>query len=234
MPIIIIDTTENANKDEYLEKIKTYDSGILCLSDKAIIASKLLTGEQEILYTNIIPININSKAELLNLLNVKTLASVYVVFFVTIIIYLFVIYFTSNLVDVVVLGALGYLFARIINLRLRYKATFNIGLYSLTLPVILNLIYIAVNTFTGFEIKYFQWMYTTISYIYVAVAILMIKTEIINQRIQLIKLKEIQEKASKEEKEETKEENEETEKENKENKEEKEESSGEEPEGSNA
>ncbi len=203
------------------------------MSDKAIIASKLLTGEQEILYTDIIPINIDSKIELLNLLNIKALASAYVVFFVTIVIYLFVIYFTSNLVDVVVLGALGYLFARIINLRLRYKATFNIGLYSLTLPIILNLVYIVVNTFTGFEIKYFQWMYTTISYIYVAVAILMIKTEIINQRIQLIKLKEIQEQASKEEteKEETKEEEK---KEPEEDKEENKKTSGEEPEGSNA
>ena len=216
-----------------MEKIKAYDTGILCLSDKAIIASKLLTGEQEILYTDIIPINIDSKIELLNLLNIKALASAYVVFFVTIVIYLFVIYFTSNLVDVVVLGALGYLFARIINLRLRYKATFNIGLYSLTLPIILNLVYIVVNTFTGFEIKYFQWMYTTISYIYVAVAILMIKTEIINQRIQLIKLKEIQEQASKEEteKEETKEEEK---KEPEEDKEENKKTSGEEPEGSNA
>ena len=112
----------------------------------------------------------------------------YVFFAATIFVYLFIVYFASHIVDIIVLAVLGYLFARIIKLRLRFKATFNIGVYALTLPMILNLIYIVVNTFTGFEIKYFGWMYQAISYIYVIVAILMIKTEIINQKIQLIRL----------------------------------------------
>jgi len=83
-------------------------------------------------------------------------------------------------------------------LRLRYKATFSLGAHAITLPVILNLIYVIINTYTGFTINNFQWMYTSISYIYVVVAILMIKTEIINQRIQLIKLQEIQAQVAKE------------------------------------
>ena len=146
-------------------------------------------------------------------------------------IYLFTVYVTTNLVDAVILGALGYIFARIVKLRLKYKATFNIGIYALTLPIILNLIYMLVNVFTGFEIRYFQWMYTSIAYIYVVVAILMIKTEIINQRMQLIKIKEIQEQVAKEAEEEIPKEKEE---EKEEKKEEKEKTSGEEPEGSNA
>ena len=66
-------------------------------------------------------------------------------------------------------------------------------------------------------------MYTTISYIYVAVAILMIKTEIINQRIQLIRLQKIQEKVAKEEQIDIEK-----------PKEKKEKGEGEQPEGSNA
>lgn len=158
----------------------------------------------------------------------------YVFFFITMFIYLFMVYFASNIVDIMVLATLGYLLARILKLRLRFKATFNIGVYALTLPMILNLMYIAVNTFTGFEIKYFQWMYEAIAYIYVAVAILMIKTEIINQKIQLIRLAEIQEQTVKEEQEKEQVEEKKEEKKQKEDEEEKEKTSGEQPEGSNA
>ena len=66
------------------------------------------------------------------------------------------------------------------------------------MPILLNLIYILVNTFTGFTIQYFQWMYTTISYIYVIVAILIIKTDLINRQFELMKIIEEQEKVKEE------------------------------------
>ncbi len=217
--------------------MKAYNTGIIVLSNKMIVSSQSLKSQEEIEYVNLININIDNKAELLTMLNSSAFAGSYIIFFVTMLIYLFVVYAVSNLVDAIILGTLGYLFARIVKLRLKYKATFNIGAYALTLPIILNLIYILINTFTGFEIRYFQWMYTSISYIYVVVAILMIKTEIINQRIQLIKLKEIQEQAALEAEEETpkeKQEKKEDKKENKEEKDGKEKLDGEETEGSNA
>lgn len=218
--------------------MKAYNAGVLLLSDRAVIVSNILTNEESMPYSGIFTSNIEGKEELLNIISIENMISAYLVYGVSIIIYLFVVYVLSNIIDVIILGALGYLFARIVKLRLKYKATFNIGIYALTLPIILNLIYIIVNTFTGFEIRYFQWMYTSISYIYVAVAILMIKTEIINQRIQLIKLREIQEQATKEaeerqDNEEPKQEKEEKKKQDEEEKEEKK-GTGEEPEGSNA
>lgn len=233
IPIIIVDTKEDANKEESLEKIKAYNTGILCLSDKMIIESKLLNKQEEIYYSNIFSFDITGKANFLNMIGGRNLFYTNLAFFATLLIYLFIVYLSSNIIDVVVLGVIGYLFGRIVKIRLRYKATFNIGVHALTLPLILNLIYIIVNLFTGFEIRHFQWMYTSISYIYVVVAILMIKTEIINQKIQLIKLREIQANEAKkaEENEETSEEN--PKEENKEKEEKKEEADGE-PEGSNA
>ena len=192
IPIIIVDTAEDADIEAYKEKIKAYDNGIIMLSDRAIISSNLMSQDETIYYSNFIEQNIENKEELINLISESSMIYAYGIFCITIFVYLFIVYFTSNIIDGVVLGVLGYIFARIVKLRLRYKATFNIGLHALTLPIILNLIYIAVNTFTNFKINYFQWMYTSISYIYVAVAILMIKAEIINQRIQLTKLEEIQ------------------------------------------
>ena len=234
IPIIIIDTNENMDKEAHMQKMKAYNTGIIFSSNKLILVSNIMSTEQELEYANFFEFNISNKEELINLLNSKYLISTYMLLFATILIYLFTVYFISNIIDIIVIGVIGYIFARIIKLRLRYKATFNIGTYALTLPMILSLLYTIVNTFTGFEIRYFQWMYTTISYIYVAVAILMIKTEIINQRIQLIKLSEIQEQASKEEENENQEENKAEHKEDEEKKEKEDKTSGEEPEGSNA
>lgn len=211
----------------------------MILSEKIVLVNPILNGNESANYSSILgDLKLEGKTEFLEKISNENLGYTYIIFLVTIFIYLTVIYFMSNIIDALVLGLIGYLFARIVRLRLRYKATFNIGVYALTLPIILNLIYIVVNTFTGFEIKYFQWMYTSISYIYVAVAILMIKTEIINQRIQLIRLQQIQKQVA-DEAEESETETEETKKEekvDKKDKEEKEEegTGGEQPEGSNA
>ena len=249
--MIIIDTSEDANEEEYLKKINLYKTGILFLSDKAVISSEYLAEEENISYSNIVDVNVDNKEELIGLLSGDEIKYVYTVFFITILIYLFIVYFISNIIDAIVLGALGYLFARVIRMRLRYRATFNIGIYSSTLPIILSLIYIIVNTLTDFEISYFQWMYTSISYVYVAVAILMIKTEVINQRIQVMELEQIQEELDKEEEQKRQEEEQNKEREKREREKEKQEKennekpkekenknektgAGEEPEGSNA
>ena len=251
IPIIIVDTSNEANKEEYLEKIKAYDTGILLLSDRIIFQSKAINMQNVVqgnsdtqsynnlngnsfLYTSLINFDIDGKGEMLDLIEGQLLY-ILSIFFVTIFIYLYIIYLASNLVDGIVLGTLGYIFARIMRLRLKYKATFNIGVHALTLPLLLNLAYIIVNMFSGFNINYFQWMYTTISYIYVVVAILMIKTEIINQKIQLIRLRQIQTEASKEaeEKGEEEEKKEEEKEKNEVNEKDKGSEDGE-PEGSNA
>lgn len=243
--IIIVDTSEDANKEELMEKINMYQNGILVLSDRAVISTSLLSQDQSIYYSSIYNSNIQNKEEFMNLISGSSMINTYIIFFATVFVYLFIVYFASNIVDGIMLGILGYIFARIVRLRLKFKATFNIGMHALTLPIILNLIYIIVRTFTGFTVSYFQWMYEAISYIYVAVAILMIKTEIINQKIQLIRLEQIQAKATEEEekeeerrekeKQDKKREKEKKEKdEKKEEKKKNKENNGVQPEGSNA
>lgn len=234
--MIIIDTSDDATEEKHKEKFKAYNMGILLLQDRAVFETSALEGTRDISYSNIFTSNIEGKDAFLGLISSQNLISSYLLFFITMFIYLFSVYFVSNIIDVLILGAIGYIFARILRLRLKFRATFNIGVHALTLPIILNLIYILVNTITGFRINNFQWMYTSISYIYVAVAILMIKTEIINQRIQLIRLRQIQEEVKEEAedkpKEEKKEENKQEEK--KEEEKQSENKTGEEPEGSNA
>ena len=113
-------------------------------------------------------------------------------------VYLYIIYFISILMDVILLSILAWFVSRISRIRLKYAPSLSVAIHSITLPVLLNLIYIIVNLLTGFKIKYFQLMYSTISYIYVIVAILMIKTDFINRQMELIKLAQEQEKIKKE------------------------------------
>ncbi len=42
VPIIIVDTSDEAVEDEYLDKIKAYSTGAIVLSDKIIVSSNLL------------------------------------------------------------------------------------------------------------------------------------------------------------------------------------------------
>lgn len=168
----------------------------------------------------------------------ETVKQNYEVFFIIVFFSVLTAYFTTTFIDAAMLGILGLIVARLIGIRMKYKATVNIGIHALTLPLILQIIYLTVNILTGFEVKYFQWMYTTISYIYVVVAILMIKTQFINQQIELMKIKLEQEKVKEEINQQEEQKNEEPEEKQEkpkdEDKKEEDNNLGAEPEGTNA
>ncbi len=202
LQIIIINTNaENDLENEYINKINKYENGIVLLKDKLIYKNNILSQNIEYSYENILnfyDIQEFEKQDVLNFVNSINGIGLYSGFVLFIGMYMFVIYFISTLIDAFMLAILGFVLARIIGVKIKFKATFNIGAYALTLPIILNLIYIVINAFTGFTIRYFQWMYTTISYIYVIVSILIIKTDLINRQMELMKIIEEQEKVKKE------------------------------------
>ena len=213
--IRISDYDENMKK--YEEDIQMYTNGIIILKDKIIYKNELLSQLQIYNYkeiTDIYGITEFNKQQINNFINQVNEISLYTSFFIVMFIYLYIIYVCTTFVDIMMLGVLGFIVARIIGIKMRFKASFNIGVYALTLPIILNLIYIIINSFTNFTIQNFQWMYRTISYIYVIVAILMIKTDFINQQIELQKILEEQERVKKQMKEEKEENKKEEKKEN--------------------
>ena len=102
------------------------------------------------------------------------------------------------------------------------------SIYALTLPILLNALYIGVNIFTQFNIEYFQVMYLAVAAIYLIAAIFILKDNFIKKQQELLKIIEVQAKIKQEKdeqeekKEEPKEDNKKDEKkedgENKENK----------------
>lgn len=202
LQIIIVNTNAtNELENEYENKVSKYQNGIILLNNKVIYKNDMLNQNLEYSYETILNaygVQEFEKQDVLNFTNSINGIGLYSGFVLFVTMYMFTIYFISTLIDALMLGILGFVLARIIGIKIKFKATFNIGIYALTLPIILNIIYLVVNSFTGFTIRYFEWMYTTISYIYVIVAILIIKTDLINRQIELMKIVEEQEKVKKE------------------------------------
>lgn len=220
---IIIDTSITGNETEKYEEEK---EGILILKDKCIILSNNAMGQVAYKYEDIAKnYNISdfTKQDVVNYVEGMNIVSICASIYFVIFIYLYIIYFMSIFMDVLLLSVLAFIISRISRIKLKYAPSFGIAVHAITLPVLLNLIYIVVNLLTGFQIKYFQLMYSTISYIYVIVAILMIKTDFINRQMELMKMAEEQEKVKEEmrkkeeeEKQKKKEENKKPEEDNKE------------------
>lgn len=245
--IIIIDTKSNIDDlEKYDEQVKSNNIAILILKDRIILQNPSITGKVEYNYSDISEsYNIGNfdKNTLIEYISNVNKVLVCIVIFAILFIYLYPIYFITLLLDAFILAILARLVSLLSKMRMKFGPSFNIGVHALTLSVMLNIIYTVVNIFTGFEIKYFDWMYNAISYIYVIVAIFIIKSDFINRQMELIKLQEEQEKIkdeikkdeeNKDEKEKDKEkQNEKKPKKDKKNKEDNN-LEGESPEGSNA
>lgn len=197
---IDVNAEEQAQLD-YFSKLKNYDNAIVFLKDKMYLKNNMLSEPMAYSYKKIANqygIGNFNKAQLIDYIEKLDGTAIYAGAFITMVISMFIIYFVSTLIDVIMLAVLGFIISRIVGIKIKFQPCFNMAVYALTLPVILNIIYIAINTCTGFTIKYFQWMYSTISYIYMIIAILMIKADFINKQKELMKIVEEQEKVKKE------------------------------------
>ena len=246
---IIVDTSDLTDEqiEQYRTDLNDLDSGIILLKDKILIKNEMLTAITETTYTDILSqYNITNldKQSVLDYIYANQ-SQVYISVAIVEFIYMFAIYLTSILMDTLILALLGLIVSRIAGMKIKFSACFSMGVHALTLPIILNILYIILNAFTGYTIKYFQIMYTAISYIYMVAAILIIKSDCIKRQMELDKLKSEQEKVRAEldrQKEEDKKEEEKRKEEKKEQKEkesgenagkQKDSDTGEKPEGSN-
>lgn len=106
--------------------------------------------------------------------------------------------FSTVLIDAIFLALLAYITSIIARVRLKPAAAYNIAVYSLSLPVILNLVYIVANILTGFVIEYFQLVYTAIASIYVVATVLIIRSDVIKKQAELNRIMSEQEKVRQE------------------------------------
>lgn len=185
-----------------INEMNSEENAVLILKDRILIKNEIITKPITYSYKTVAEqYNINKidKQKALNLLSYDTLKPVIFVMFGMFFVYFFLIaYLPSTLIDIIILSIFGYIVSAITKMKLKYSAIYNIAAYSLTLSIILNTIYAIVQGLTGFTIKYFEVMYTTVASIYITAAILMIRSDVIKKQIELNQIIEEQEKVRQE------------------------------------
>lgn len=240
---MIVDTqieSSDEKVNEYIIELNKHENGVIFLKDKVIIQLEGLVGQSSFSYEEL---NVNglgeiTKQSIMETLNNTNMGVLYVSFFISILLYMFMLYIISTAIETVLIGVIGFLTAKIVRLNLKFTQTLSMAVYAITLSVLLNAIYTPIRLLVGFNIEYFSIMYTLIPYIYIITAILMTRSELIKQQIEIGKIEKVQKEVKEELDEEKRKEIERENQKRKEKKEEKErqqkKNNGEQPEGSEA
>ena len=199
---IVIDTSDISQEEfqNYKEKLLDKGSGLYLLKDTILTKNNNLSTIAETKYSEINSthkIENFNKEQLLEYYN-KYKISIFIITAAILYFYMFIIYSFNILIDCLAFTVLTFVTAKITRVNLLWRQCFNLASHALTLPIVLNVIYLLLNTFTGFTIKYFSIMYTAITYIYILTVILMIKSDYIRIIGEVQKIKNEQEKVREE------------------------------------
>lgn len=245
--IVVNPLAENAEQKEQSEKDELINgTTIFFFKDEIILEGKAENGEiakQSYTYSDFIANytgeNIESfnKSDLVEYITSQKMMPFYSRYGLSIFVYLLMVNVIVAMLDAFEIALLGWITASIARIKMKFIAMYNMAVHALTLPMLLNILYIIINYFTKFTINYFQVAYIAIAYIYLAATIFIIKDDLIKKMQEVEKIKQEQKNIKEEikEQEEKKEEKPEEKKEDKDNKEDKkEDEEGEEPQGSEA
>lgn len=141
--------------------------------------------------TNILGNGTYTKADLIHYVqeNQKTIVS----FGVTAI-------FIENILDMYIMwlmvailtSFIGWIALVFLRIKMKYSKLFTLSIYASTLSVILTVIYTMLNAFAGVYIDMFDYLSILIAYIYITAVIYMIRSDLIKQQIELIRIATIQ------------------------------------------
>lgn len=200
----IVNTDENITQEkikEYKNEIYNTSNGVLVLNNKAIYVIPGTEIEYEIkdIFSQLgLSENINNKQELIDKYNENGSMPFIITYFIVCLLQMYIINLITIFMDVIVLAIFGIIAAAICGMKVKFAQMFNIAVHAITLPVIITGTYTIILELTGFVIKYYNIMYLLISYVYIVAAILMIKSDLIKQKEELIKIEKVQEEVRKE------------------------------------
>ena len=198
---IIIDTNqEKEDIEQYFEGADENKTLIIILKDKMIIKQPgyeyTETNNYKETFEQLHLTEFN-KDSLISYLRGKDMLGIYMSLELTYFL-LFVGVYLVNLVLILMISVFGYLATKIIKLNLRFVAVFNMAIYSVTLPTILQTIYIIVNYFSKYTINNLEYMYIFVSTVYTVAALFIIKSESDKTQGEVQKVVEVEEKIKKE------------------------------------
>ena len=164
---------------------ETFEGQELTLSEK--IGQTLLKNNQKLENNEIIQNeNIQSDEFSKMIVNIGKYNDVSIT--VMLVISSFISFFMMIILDIFTLSIFGMFTSLIAKIKMNYKAVFNMSIYAMTLSIILEMIYVTITVLTDFKIKYFEVMYIAVAYITLAAAIFLIKSDVIKQHLELMKI----------------------------------------------
>lgn len=110
----------------------------------------------------------------------------YTIFAIFIVI--FTLIFGMTLIRIILLSVFGLITCFFAQIKINYKALFNMSIYAMTLSILLHIIYTCIILLTDFKVKYFDILYVSVSYISLAAAIFIIKSNVIKTHLELMKI----------------------------------------------
>lgn len=119
-------------------------------------------------------------------------------FAVTAFIIIYIVFCVIIFLNVFIGSILGLIINAFINTKFKYKDLVKISVYAITLPLILLAIYQVVNILWGYTVKYFDYAYDAIFYIYLISVMMTMKAEMIKNMQELQKVVEVEKQVKKE------------------------------------
>ncbi len=193
--VLILPETEKKIEEEYTAKVKTYNSYLILNKSNFTISvndNKLHYNYKDVLEKY--SIKSFDKQELSNFIKEIDAVPLSVAFFLVMILYLFFWYAILIGADILITFLVSLITSRMARIKLRTSALVNISIHSLTLSIILYLLYNIINMLTGFEISRFRLMYVLVATVYASISVLIIKADFIERQRELAEVIKEQQK----------------------------------------
>jgi len=199
--IVINTLTETDEQKEQLEKDNLVGTTIFFFKDEIILEAQIEENQivrQNYTYNDFVTsytgqyIEKFEKADFVKYLTSDKMQTFYLSYGTTMFIYMLIVNIMVGLLDALEIAILGLITMTITRIRTKFVAIYNMAVYSLTLPMFLNILYIVINYFTDFRITYFQVGYITIAYIYLAATIFILKDDVIKKLQEVEQIKQEQ------------------------------------------
>lgn len=87
---------------------------------------------------------------------------------------------------------IGWIALKFLRIKMKYSKLYALSTYASTLSIILTVIYTMLNTFFGVYIDVFNYLSMLISYIYITAVIYMIRSDLVKQQLELIRIATVQ------------------------------------------
>lgn len=108
--------------------------------------------------------------------------------------------FIENILDLYIMwlmvalltSFIGWIALIFLRIKMKYSKLFTLSIYASTLSIILTVIYTMLNVFAGVYIDMFDYLSILIAYIYITAVIYMIRSDLIKQQIELIRIATVQ------------------------------------------